>query len=165
MSSWPVKFWVMLCSLQQQSVPFPSNNIHLQGEILHRGRFSLLVRMAGHSVKLWPVVVSRVWLQWRLWPISLYCSDVKQSHGRVKPWNVVREWIWLIWSHSFPQWTLPDSQFFKMRCLQAVGEHCKIGSVQRFTVFDHSEAWQFVRVDIWNPNITRTVFGAGAFSW
>lgn len=69
-------------------------------------RFSPLVQMAGHSLKLWPVVDSKVWLQWLLWPISLHCSDVKQSQERVKPQNVAGEWIWLIYRHSFPQWTL-----------------------------------------------------------
>lgn len=46
-------------------------------------------------------------------PIALYCSDIKQSQGRVKPRNVAREWIWLIYRHSFPQWTLQPPSSLK----------------------------------------------------
>lgn len=114
MPSWPVMLWVTLHSLRPQYVLFTTDcNIYLQGEILHWGRFSLLVQMVGHFVKLWPVVVSKVWLQWLLWPISLYCWDVKQSQGRVKLRNVPREWIWLIDCHRFPQWTIQPPSSLK----------------------------------------------------
>ena len=106
---------------QQSALLSVGSSIHLQGEISRRGRFSPLVQMAGHSVKLWPVVVSKVWLQWRLWPISLYCSDVKHSHRRVKPQNVAREWMWLIHCHGFSSMNSSASQLFKMRRLQLCG--------------------------------------------
>lgn len=110
---------------QQSALLSIGSSIHLQGEISRRGRFSPLVQMAGHSVKLWPVVVSKVWLRWRLWPISLYCSDVKQSHRRVKPQNVAREWMWLIHCYSVSSMNSSASQLFKMRRLQLVWEHCE----------------------------------------
>lgn len=90
---WPVRLWVTLRSLQPQSVPFSTGDgsFYLEGEILHQGWFSLLVKTGGRFVKLWPVVVGKVWLQWLLWAISLYCPDIKQSQGRVKPRNVAGE--------------------------------------------------------------------------
>ena len=100
--------------------------IQLQGEMLQWGSFSLLGQMAGHLLKLWPVVVSKVWLQWLLWPISLYCSDVRQSQQRVKSPNVAREWMRLIFCHSFHLMNISASQFFIARqvysCMRTVCE-------------------------------------------
>lgn len=59
-SSFGPFFFFFFFSLQQQSVLLSIGSIiHLQGERLHWGRFSLLGQMAGHSMKLWPLLSAR----------------------------------------------------------------------------------------------------------
>lgn len=65
------------------------------------------------------IVVSEVWLQWRLWPSSLYSSDIKRSQGKVEQQNVAVEGLWLIYCNSLSKMSNSVSRFFKMRSWSA----------------------------------------------